>query len=156
MHCLYWICTSVGSVCFLYAYLPDQQKKEHEKQEKTENFIDFSEGRFVRFSCFFFLQIFLELINVFTYHVIKQTLSLSLCDPDCEWFLAGKGSSNATTAAPAVRPGQRRTAEMKLLYGKGAAMIHGMETAMQLNYDRQLDLKQPKHWPHLPLNITFG
>ena len=61
----------------------------------------------------------------------------------------------ATTLAPTVRPGQKRTAEMKELYGNGAAMIHGMETAMQLNFDRNLDLKQPKHWPHLPLNILF-
>ena len=57
--------------------------------------------------------------------------------------------------APSERPGARRTTEMKLLYGKGAAMIHGMETAMQLTYDRNCDLKQPKMWPNMPLNVKF-
>ena len=56
---------------------------------------------------------------------------------------------------PSGRPGLHRTTEMRLLYGKGAAMIHGMETAMQLNYDRNYDLQQPKLWPQLPINIKF-
>ncbi|KAG0445126.1 hypothetical protein HPB47_019480 [Ixodes persulcatus] len=47
----------------------------------------------------------------------------------------------------------RRTAEMKSLYGKSAAMIHGMETAMQLSCDRFRDTKQPKHWPNIPLKL---
>lgn len=61
-----------------------------------------------------------------------------------------------TSAAPKERPGLRRTAEMKMLYGKGAAMIHGMETAMQLTFDRNVDIKQPKPWPNLPINIKFN
>ena len=65
------------------------------------------------------------------------------------------GKNKATVRPPSERPGVKRTAEMKLLYGKGAAMIHGMETAMQLTFDRNCDMKQPKLWPHLPLNIKF-
>ena len=45
---------------------------------------------------------------------------------------------------------------MKILYGKGAAMIHGMETALQMTYDRNVDLKQPKTWPNMPLRVVFG
>jgi len=45
---------------------------------------------------------------------------------------------------------------MKLLYGKGAAMIHGMETALQMAFDRSKDIKQPKYWPNMPLRIMFA
>ncbi|XP_033742472.1 gem-associated protein 8-like [Pecten maximus] len=61
-----------------------------------------------------------------------------------------------TTAAPHERPGVRRTQEMLVLYGKGAAMVHGMETAMQMSYDRNMDILQPKYWPNMPLKITFS
>ncbi|KAK6173870.1 hypothetical protein SNE40_017250 [Patella caerulea] len=61
-----------------------------------------------------------------------------------------------TVEAPKERPGVRRTAEMKTLYGKGAAMIHGMETALQMTYDRNIDVQQPKVWPNIPLRITFA
>ena len=61
-----------------------------------------------------------------------------------------------TTAAPKERPGAKRTSEMKLLYGKGAPMIHGMETALQMTFDRNLDIKEPKVWPNMPLKLVFG
>ncbi|XP_064481289.1 gem-associated protein 8-like [Ornithodoros turicata] len=48
---------------------------------------------------------------------------------------------------------RRRTAEMKELYGSSAAMVHGMETAMQLSFDRFCDLQQPRHWPNIPLKL---
>ena len=64
-------------------------------------------------------------------------------------------SYHASNLAPTERPGKRRTAEMRMLYGKDAAMIHGMETAMQLTFDRNCDIQQPKHWPNLPINIKF-
>ncbi|XP_048053031.1 gem-associated protein 8 isoform X2 [Megalobrama amblycephala] len=54
---------------------------------------------------------------------------------------------------PSERPGERRTSEMKKLYGKDAAKIQGMETAMQLTFDRNCDKKQPKYWPVIPLNL---
>ncbi|XP_074651736.1 gem-associated protein 8-like isoform X2 [Tubulanus polymorphus] len=66
-----------------------------------------------------------------------------------------KGQANISSKAPRERPGARRTNEMKILYGRGAAMIHGMETAMQLTFDRNCDIRQPKMWPHMPLHIKF-
>ncbi|XP_036413626.1 gem-associated protein 8 [Colossoma macropomum] len=54
---------------------------------------------------------------------------------------------------PTERPGERRSAEMKKLYGKDAAKIQGMEAAMQLTFDRNCDRKQPKYWPVIPLNL---
>ncbi|XP_076838605.1 gem-associated protein 8 [Brachyhypopomus gauderio] len=54
---------------------------------------------------------------------------------------------------PAERPGERRSAEMKRLYGEDAARIQGMETAMQLTFDRNCDRKQPKYWPVIPLSL---
>jgi len=54
---------------------------------------------------------------------------------------------------PLERPGERRGAEMKKLYGTSAAKIQGMETAMQLTFDRNCDRKQPKSWPVIPLKL---
>ncbi|XP_064637268.1 gem-associated protein 8-like isoform X2 [Lineus longissimus] len=67
-----------------------------------------------------------------------------------------KTKSDVTTKAPNERPGVRRTAEMKKLYGKSAAMIHGMETALQMTFDRNCDILQPTLWPIMPFNIQFG
>lgn len=47
----------------------------------------------------------------------------------------------------------QREEEMKLLYGDGASMIVGMETAVQLSYDRYCDTKSPKYWPNIPLKL---
>ncbi|KAL8573238.1 hypothetical protein ACOMHN_006649 [Nucella lapillus] len=60
-----------------------------------------------------------------------------------------------TESAPAERPGSKRTTEMRLLYGKGAAMIHGMETALQMTFDRNIDVLQPSFWPNMPLRVLF-
>ncbi|XP_029306218.1 gem-associated protein 8 [Cottoperca gobio] len=65
-----------------------------------------------------------------------------------------RGSSwRSSMAPPSERPGERRGAEMKKLYGKDAAKIQAMEAAMQLNFDRHCDLKQPKYWPVIPLKL---
>lgn len=58
-----------------------------------------------------------------------------------------------TALPPSERPGERRGAEMKKLYGEDAAKIQGMETAMQLTFDRNCDRKQPKYWPVIPLKL---
>lgn len=58
-----------------------------------------------------------------------------------------------TVAPPSERPGERRTAEMKKLYGKDASKIMAMEAAMQLTFDRNCDIKQPKYWPVIPLKL---
>ncbi|XP_062865926.1 gem-associated protein 8 [Trichomycterus rosablanca] len=63
------------------------------------------------------------------------------------------GSWRRSATAPAERPGERRSAEMKRLYGKDAAKIQGMEAAIQLTFDRNCDRKQPKYWPVIPLNL---
>ncbi|XP_031708049.1 gem-associated protein 8 [Anarrhichthys ocellatus] len=62
-------------------------------------------------------------------------------------------SWRSSAAPPSDRPGERRGAEMKKLYGKDAAKMLAMEAAMQLNFDRNCDLKQPKYWPVIPLKL---
>ncbi|XP_072039736.1 gem-associated protein 8-like [Amphiura filiformis] len=57
------------------------------------------------------------------------------------------------TSAPKERPGVRRIVEMKELYGRHAAAIHGMETAIQLQFDRNYDRKKPALWPIVPLKM---
>ena len=54
---------------------------------------------------------------------------------------------------PSERPGERRQAEMKRLYGDSAAKIQAMEAAMQLSFDKHCDRKQPKYWPVIPLKF---
>lgn len=56
---------------------------------------------------------------------------------------------------PGERPGAKRTAEMKQLYGRRAATIHGMETAVQLGFHRNCDHHQPKLWPNIPIRLQF-
>ncbi|XP_062038961.1 gem-associated protein 8 [Lepus europaeus] len=54
---------------------------------------------------------------------------------------------------PTERPGERRRAEMELLYGEGAAKIQAMEAALQLAFDRRCDRRLPKYWPVIPLRF---
>lgn len=49
-----------------------------------------------------------------------------------------------------------RMQEMNDLYGNSAAMIMGMETALQLTFNRNCDLHKPSYWPFLPLNLKFA
>ncbi|KAM6143987.1 gem-associated protein 8 [Erethizon dorsatum] len=58
-----------------------------------------------------------------------------------------------TVEPPTERPGERRQAEMKRLYGDSAAKILAMETAVQLSFDKHCDRKQPKYWPVIPLKF---
>ncbi|KAM8872124.1 gem-associated protein 8 isoform 1-T1 [Synchiropus picturatus] len=78
----------------------------------------------------------------------EQQDSYVLADQDLHassWTTSG--------APPAERPGERRRAEMKKLYGEDAAKILAMEAAMQLSFDRNCDCKQPKYWPVIPLKL---
>ncbi|XP_035487059.1 gem-associated protein 8 [Scophthalmus maximus] len=59
----------------------------------------------------------------------------------------------STAAPPSERPGERRRAEMKKLYGEDSPKILAMEAAMQLTFDRNCDRKQPKYWPVIPLKL---
>ncbi|XP_077002944.1 gem-associated protein 8 [Tamandua tetradactyla] len=58
-----------------------------------------------------------------------------------------------SVAPPSERPGERRQAEMKRLYGDSAAKIQAMEAAVQLSFDKHCDRKQPKYWPVIPLKF---
>lgn len=62
-------------------------------------------------------------------------------------------SWRGSAAPPLERPGERRGAEMKKLYGKDSAKIMAMEAAMQLTFDRNCDRKQPKYWPVIPFKL---
>lgn len=39
------------------------------------------------------------------------------------------------------------------LYGANASRIQAMETAIQLNFHRNCDKRQPKLWPNMPLKM---
>ncbi|KAG5267304.1 hypothetical protein AALO_G00220270 [Alosa alosa] len=67
--------------------------------------------------------------------------------------LRRSATDGCSVSAPLERPGERRSAEMKRLYGENAARIQAMETAMQLNFDRNCDRLQPKYWPVIPLKL---
>ncbi|XP_048192449.1 gem-associated protein 8 [Perognathus longimembris pacificus] len=58
-----------------------------------------------------------------------------------------------TVNPPTEKPGERRKAEMKILYGKNAPKIQAMETAVQLSFDKHCDKHQPKYWPVIPLKF---
>ncbi|XP_054163206.1 gem-associated protein 8-like [Oppia nitens] len=44
--------------------------------------------------------------------------------------------------------------KMHELYGEDYNMIQGMETAIQLNFDRLCDIHQPKLWPIMPIRMN--
>lgn len=48
---------------------------------------------------------------------------------------------------------EERRREMDRLYGGMAPKIIGMETAVQLNYELQVDQHKPPYWPNIPLNL---
>ncbi|CAO2602809.1 Gem-associated protein 8 [Lemmus lemmus] len=50
-----------------------------------------------------------------------------------------------STEPPAEKPGERRQAEMKCLYGDSAPKILAMEAAMQMSFDKYYNKKQPKY-----------
>lgn len=54
---------------------------------------------------------------------------------------------------PAESPGARRQAELRRLYGAGAARVGAMEAALQLDFDRLCDRRRPKYWPVIPLRF---
>lgn len=62
-------------------------------------------------------------------------------------------NTHRSVEAPSERPGERRQAEMKRLYGEGAAKILAMEAAVQLSFDKYFDRKRPKYWPVIPLKF---
>ncbi|XP_076360064.1 gem-associated protein 8-like [Tachypleus tridentatus] len=67
--------------------------------------------------------------------------------------LSVAGPLQRSTQPPAVQPNSRRIKEMKELYGEATPTIYGMETSLQLTFDKFCDLKQPKLWPNIPLKF---
>jgi len=54
---------------------------------------------------------------------------------------------------PDLRKDEEKTNTYQKLYGKKADIINAMETAMQLTFHRNCDLKHPKLWPNMPLKM---
>jgi hypothetical protein len=78
-----------------------------------------------------------------------------LCEGDDETIggICDFAGSDNSVLLPQMQVGRERSEEMKLMYGEAAPMILGMETAMQLSFNRNCDLKQPKPWPNIPLKL---
>jgi len=70
-----------------------------------------------------------------------------------EYIEVGSIHLNTTTRAPSEQPGAKRKAEMQELYGKHASAIMSLEASLQLNYDKNCDLRQPIFWPSIPLKF---
>jgi len=70
-----------------------------------------------------------------------------------EYIEVGSIHLNTTTHAPSEQPGAKRKAEMQELYGKHASAIMSLEASLQLNYDKNCDLRQPTFWPSIPLKF---
>ncbi|XP_037678845.1 gem-associated protein 8 isoform X2 [Choloepus didactylus] len=62
-------------------------------------------------------------------------------------------NTRRSVAPPSERPGERRQAEMKRLYGDSAAQIQAMEAVVQLSFNKHCDRKHPKYWPVIPLKF---
>ncbi|CAF0717123.1 unnamed protein product [Brachionus calyciflorus] len=61
----------------------------------------------------------------------------------------------STKNAPLERAGLKREEELEILYGHKAKQIHLLETNMQMQYDKNFDIFQPKFWPMCNLNLKF-
>ncbi|XP_050738927.1 gem-associated protein 8-like isoform X2 [Eriocheir sinensis] len=57
---------------------------------------------------------------------------------------------------PKEHPDVIRSREMQELYGQASPKIQAMETALQLSFDRNNTIYQPKYWPNIPLNVMFN
>ncbi|RZF45023.1 hypothetical protein LSTR_LSTR001984 [Laodelphax striatellus] len=59
------------------------------------------------------------------------------------------------TPAPDCFLGKKRLEEMGLLYGSAAQKIIGMETALQLSFNKKCDTSHPVYWPAVPINLNM-
>ena len=50
---------------------------------------------------------------------------------------------------------ERQQTEMKQLFGSQAEKVLGLESAMQLQFDKLCDKYKPRLWPVLPFNMKF-
>ncbi|CAH1987805.1 unnamed protein product [Acanthoscelides obtectus] len=56
---------------------------------------------------------------------------------------------------PNLPESKQRADDMKKLYGDKSQKIMGMETAMQLDFERCKEQGKPSYWPNLPLKLRF-
>lgn len=66
-----------------------------------------------------------------------------------------KSSKENEEISPKLPELKNRLTEMEKIFGKKAPKILGMETALQLNYERYLEKTKPVTWPTLPLRMDF-
>ena len=67
-----------------------------------------------------------------------------------------KGEKVVSKSAPFKQAGQERQQDLLRLYGQQAAhRIHLMETELQMKFDKNYDVYQPKYWPSFPLKLKF-
>uniref|UniRef100_A0A6P7GGP2 Uncharacterized protein LOC114342343 n=1 Tax=Diabrotica virgifera virgifera TaxID=50390 RepID=A0A6P7GGP2_DIAVI len=50
---------------------------------------------------------------------------------------------------------KNRLEELRKMYGDKAEKIMGMETSLQLNYERCLEKDSPVYWPNIPIKLSF-
>ncbi|XP_068702997.1 uncharacterized protein [Montipora foliosa] len=74
-------------------------------------------------------------------------------DTTDDYIEVGSAHLKATTCAPSEQPGAKRKEEMKALYGKHVSTIMSLEASLQLNYDKNCDIRQPVFWPSIPLKF---
>jgi hypothetical protein len=65
-------------------------------------------------------------------------------------YFAGSGHP---PLLPRKQVGLQRAEEMQLIYRKASPMILGMELAVQLNFDKNCDLRQPNLQLNIPLRL---
>nr|CAI5833991.1 unnamed protein product [Callosobruchus analis] len=66
-----------------------------------------------------------------------------------------KNKNKKQLVAPNLPECKQRSQEMANLYGDKAQKIMGMETAMQLDFERCKEQVRPNYWPNLPLKLRF-
>ncbi|CAH0559986.1 unnamed protein product [Brassicogethes aeneus] len=96
----------------------------------------------------------LEYENRMLYHHLKHMYVTQIEDyGNKEEFSAVEVEKEAEKVIPKEPEGKKRELEMKKIYGENYAKIMGMETAMQLNFERHSENLKAPHWPNVPLKF---
>ncbi|KAG5877009.1 hypothetical protein JTB14_021905 [Gonioctena quinquepunctata] len=107
-----------------------------------------------------------HLRNVYAQTIEEYSQSKQLHESDIPEFqeptaeipeVASEKSKEKTTVVidPNTPNIKQRVEEMNGLYGEKAQKIMGMETALQLNYERHLEHSKPVYWPSLPFKLNY-
>lgn len=78
---------------------------------------------------------------------------MNTCESDSRIPEENDAMEDAEKLPPKEQVGEQKQNEMKKLYGEMAPKITGMETAVQLNYNRQISRGKPHYWPNIPLKL---